>query len=76
MGQAAEISETPLLDRLSSSVFISVELGRLYHAQCERRPAEFNTRSFVAGDRCPSKAAGLVGPGLQGPKVPLAPKLR
>jgi len=49
MGCTAEISETPLLDRLPTSVSIRVEVGRICREQHGRRPAEFRILSFVAG---------------------------
>ena len=54
-----EISETPLLDRLPSSVSIRVEVGRLCCEQRGRRPAEFRILSLVAGGPVPQEGDGL-----------------
>jgi len=40
-------------------VFIRVEVGWLCCEQRGRRPAEFNTRSFVAGGPVPQEGGGL-----------------
>ena len=61
---------------LPSSVFILVEVSWLCCEQHGRGPAELRILSLVAGGpvrRCPRKAVGLVGPGPQGPKLPMAP---
>ena len=57
MSKTAEISETPLLDRLPSRVFIRIR--RLWCEQRGRLPAEFPILSFVAGGPVPQEGGGL-----------------